>query len=1634
MQNLLDCSFPNDLLTLPETVVDPPVCPKIENLPFDQLSWQDFERVVYRLVSKNSDLDYCARYGRPGQNQQGIDIYGRLSGGGHVCWQVKNLASVIPAEVTNAVSDFLKGTWVEKAKRFVLCFRVNVADTNLQDRIESEASRLEEKDIVLELVDGRLLSEKLKSHPEIIDELFGRSWVAACVGEDVAAQMSGRLKVQNLIKLRKRLGDIYKARIHQLDPGLNTELGRREPRDIRKRFVVPNVDPSNPFDEPLMEARDPQVQEFQSDDLVWQFAEHGDMGMFNDSVYTPIEPIERPKVALDDWLLLDERAMLIAGVPGSGKSTVLRCLALDLISTPVLFPRIHERLGVCIPLLVPFAIWTRLAAKEQREVGLPEVVRETFRAFILLTELNDSFIESLCRDERLVLLIDGLDEYIDVQTARTTLATIETFIRTNNVLTIATARPTGLQHLGADSGYWSIARIVELSSQQQREFATKLLDTNEDEPFISGRVEQFFHQLEYGGRLQSLAGNPLLLYGLLSVAERRILLPNTRFELFQKLVEILLDVHPVRRATAAARVSPRSGVFAVDEIRRETLSKLAYEIQDRGVDAGINRNDARKEIVRFLTDSNYGPAWSLEKARLGARELVDVDADTTGLLIESAPDEISFCHATFREHLAGLAIGAWDLEKQIKFVSDHADDPRWRAPIIALLQSLKRRNDVERILDAIQVGIAEENVSKDRRMLLAEGAITTAALSGTVGQKIANNTLDRIETGPNDTERFELLGLVLDGPRAGPVGEATITRLERWWPSVLQSQDDLINQLGNWSATDELAETLERALRGDRGQASAAASLAKAFKGNVEVGERLVRLVRESQNPSVTAAALDALSRGWPSLEGVEGWIEDAKHSSSTQLRVVGSLARYRQGRRGDEERHALLDAISAGWDAFSGSLHQEVINALVKDWADDDVLRDSCWAVLNHQRPLKYNITYSDARAIRMKLFRHDPRVPLWVNNEIDGRDYFPFGGIEPGDEMLGEIISENEIVHATVQTWLKNNSFGPSLFLESRLAKMLGTDLAKQAMLDKLDNAGQFQFWPVWSLLNGWGIEDHDVAAALQPLPWNPLEDRQYIAEHIPEIVGSVDESYRLLVEICNLPDLSRVDFVVRGFTALGDGVNEEEIVSNILRHIKQHRTRFNGEEELFARYFRDPRVRALAIERLEQPSPPLTQLACVYDDDSEIAGLILRRVAPLPTSFRRFIARRATQRFDYDALSRVLRQSNLETDEHAMIQATIGQSYLTLATPSKIPAQTEFLRQELYATGFEFEHRQAAAFAGLLALDRLEVFACATEREKDNPLRINLVDSFNDYSPAVELTAERWEEFESIVGKDMLDRLCRNNLRPKSFWRKFAPYASRSSLLKKRFLEYCADDSEVLEAPVLLALARIKPSSSLLLDCCKRTLISESAALSFPDLQKVRSTLIASKCLEINFPDDASALDAIVEASDILQHLGAALVALASYHPDHEIIKREYRNLQSSHLESDLLVCAELWLLSAVGTRKQFVDAFTTFVTRKTTSPWDFPEHALDAFQARLKRDPKIEEILHQLARDNDDPSIRASVARLLASMPATRGRELTRDLLVIEETWSGLPRFAFDILTNRVRPAQDLMIEAIGRLEG
>ena len=137
-----------------------------------------------------------------------------------------------------------------------------------------------------------------------------------------------------------------------------------------------------------------------------------------------------------------------------------------------------------------------------------------------------------------------------------------------------------------------------------------------------------------------------------------------------------------------------------------------------------------------------------------------------------------------------------------------------------------------------------------------------------------------------------------------------------------------------------------------------------------------------------------------------------------------------------------------------------------------------------------KYYIRYENARLMFMRLHREDSRVPHWIQQKLETSSYFPFSGTRPWDAPLEPILSEHTNVRTAVEAWFEEDKFSSLDFDAALAAAMLRSDVAKRAMLNRLADTGPYRFWPVWSLLHGWGVEDPEVAAALEPLARIPAE----------------------------------------------------------------------------------------------------------------------------------------------------------------------------------------------------------------------------------------------------------------------------------------------------------------------------------------------------------------------------------------------------------------------------------------------------------------------------------------------------------------------------------------------------------------
>ena len=82
----------------------PPTITRVQVLPFEELTWENFERLCYRLAGKAKHVEYTTRYGRTGQAQQGIDLFVRMATGKYEVWQAKRYEAITAREVKAIVT------------------------------------------------------------------------------------------------------------------------------------------------------------------------------------------------------------------------------------------------------------------------------------------------------------------------------------------------------------------------------------------------------------------------------------------------------------------------------------------------------------------------------------------------------------------------------------------------------------------------------------------------------------------------------------------------------------------------------------------------------------------------------------------------------------------------------------------------------------------------------------------------------------------------------------------------------------------------------------------------------------------------------------------------------------------------------------------------------------------------------------------------------------------------------------------------------------------------------------------------------------------------------------------------------------------------------------------------------------------------------------------------------------------------------------------------------------------------------------------------------------------------------------------------------------------------------------------
>ncbi len=376
--------------------------------------------------------------------------------------------------------------------------------------------------------------------------------------------------------------------------------------------------------------------------------------------------------------LREKTRVVVLGDPGSGKSTMLKYLAL----------RLAKDKDAPLPILLPLNAYAK--ALQQKEINLQAYLSEYFAARAEgVASLAPLFKEAI-EHGKAVILLDGLDE---VQSHRASLVQkVEAFshdviARGNRVL--VTSRIVGYRDASLSAQAWSLYTLLDFTPEAIHTFANQwclafekstLGDTPEAAQAAKAETESLLEALRTNPGVERLASNPLLLTILALIKRQGVELPRSRIKLYDRYLETLIEAW--NRASALDKSAGRESLDY--EATLEVLGPLALRIREENPTAGLV---SARQLQDWLAEYYTGEQWGLKQgpAREKAREFLENVRKYSNLLVERGEGQFGFIHLTFEEALAAYGLvsaGQIDRSKTFAVIQEHLIDPAWRETIL----------------------------------------------------------------------------------------------------------------------------------------------------------------------------------------------------------------------------------------------------------------------------------------------------------------------------------------------------------------------------------------------------------------------------------------------------------------------------------------------------------------------------------------------------------------------------------------------------------------------------------------------------------------------------------------------------------------------------------------------------------------------------------------------------------------------------------------------------------------------------------------------------------------------------------------------------------------------------------------
>jgi predicted NACHT family NTPase len=394
--------------------------------------------------------------------------------------------------------------------------------------------------------------------------------------------------------------------------------------------------------------------------------------------------------------------MRVLGLPGAGKTTFLQHLA------------IQCNRGYFAADRVPIFINLRDFADEVRETGESSLLSYIYTEFLTSGITEPSALETLLREGRVLLLLDGFDEVL-AQDSKTVAKEIrrlsEHYQKNLFVVTCRTAaKATSFRR-------FTDVELAPLSQAQIIAFAQKWFTTIPPIDRRNGatQTQRFLEQLNLPENLplRRLVVTPLFLHLACWIFHRQDKFPTHRAEFYKQCLDLLLGKWDEQKGIERDEIYrgfllPQK-LKLLSHIANDTFEQGSYFFKPQGIEPHL------LNCVQGLTNA----ATNFEQLQWESEAILRAIELQHGILIERVQGIFSFSDLTFQEYFtARRIVTTYNLqlseqfsehpsehpsEQALEHLVNYLTDPRWREIFLltvtmltqadALVQLMKQRID-----------------------------------------------------------------------------------------------------------------------------------------------------------------------------------------------------------------------------------------------------------------------------------------------------------------------------------------------------------------------------------------------------------------------------------------------------------------------------------------------------------------------------------------------------------------------------------------------------------------------------------------------------------------------------------------------------------------------------------------------------------------------------------------------------------------------------------------------------------------------------------------------------------------------------------------------------------------------------